>query len=250
MIAGIIAEQKEWPWVYWVITILTGVLLILFIFCYEETKYTVVTTSATEVSSVTKGDATLVVKGADEEMAKAEEVLCCLQTVDSVRKLNPSIPVKTYWQRLPLVSVTEGSFMSLLRHGYQPLIIMCAFPAVAFTALQYGGMLAWFSVVVTSQANFFSSPPYNFTTSQIGLLGFAGFIGGALAAVWSGWLSDWSIQKLAKRNNGVFEPEMRLYLTIGPIICLPAGLFIYGYSVAKVCAIVTTNAVFSDPNDK
>jgi hypothetical protein len=37
-----------------------------------------------------------------------------------------------------------------------------------------------------------------------------------------------------KRNNGVYEPEMRLYFAIFPALVGPAGLFLYGYSTAAV----------------
>lgn len=232
ILAGVIADQKAWPWVYWSISILTGVLLLAFIFGYEETKYAAaiegVPSSAQEAAAAATGKSDL-----DAEAAQFETIHHGRQAVGSPRILNLSIPHKTYRQRLALATVTPGSLADFLRHTYQPLIILCSFPAVAFTALQYGGMLSWFSVVVNTQSELFSSPPYNFNPTQIGLLSLAPFIGYALAAVWSGLMSDWSVKKLAKRNGGVYEPEMRLYLCIGPIICMPAGIWIYGYTTAR-----------------
>lgn len=46
--------------------------------------------------------------------------------------------------------------------------------------------------------------------------------------------SPGSIVWFTKRNNGMYEPEMRLYLATFPALVGPAGLFLYGYSTAAV----------------
>ncbi|KAF4625944.1 hypothetical protein G7Y89_g12217 [Cudoniella acicularis] len=58
------------------------------------------------------------------------------------------------------------------------------------------------------------------------------FIGCILGFIWGGPLSDWSILYFTKRNNGIYEPEMRLYLAIFPALIGPVGLFLYGYGTA------------------
>lgn len=176
--------------------------------------------------------------GRDEEqiVKKVASAHNELRALNSVRVLNPGIPVKTYWQRMALITMTDSDLGSFLSHMYQPLVILCSFPAVAFTALQYGAMLSWFSILATTESTYFSADPYNFNTTGIGLLNLAPFVGGVIATFYSGLLSDWSIQQLAKRNKGVYEPEMRLYLAILPAMITPAGLFLYGYSVASVCS--------------
>lgn len=178
-------------------------------------------------------DAGLSTERGKEETAKEEprDPEACA----SAGFLNSDIPLKTYRQRMVLVTPSEGSLTTFLHHMYQPLVILIQFPAVAFTALQFGAMLAWFSVLVTTESSYFSADPYKFSTIGIGLLNLAPFVGVLIATVYSGWLSDWSIQMLAARNKGVYEPEMRLYLAVLPAILTAAGLFLYGYSVASVC---------------
>lgn len=147
---------------------------------------------------------------------------------------NPSILLKTYRQRMVLVTPTRGSSKSFLRHTYQPFILLFTIPAVTFTALQYGFLLAWLSVLATTEATYFAYPPYNFSSIGIGLLSLPAFIGATLGGVYGGPLSDWSIIYFTKRNNGIYEPEMRLYLSIFPALAGPAGLFLYGLSTAAV----------------
>jgi len=150
----------------------------------------------------------------------------------STRAVDTSIPMKTYRQRLALVTNTPGSFSEFLKHFYNP-ILMLAIPSVAYTALQYGAFLSWTSLIAVTESDYFSSDPYDFSTSGIGLLNLAPFIGAVVAAFYSGPLSDWSIVHLSKRNGGIYEPEMRLYLAIFPALVGPAGLFLYGLALAN-----------------
>ena len=140
--------------------------------------------------------------------------------------------MRTYRQRFAFTTTTKGSFRSFFRHSWQPFVILFTFPAAAYTAVQYGSILAWFSVLATTEATYFPLPPYNFGPIGVGLLNLPAFIGCILGAIWGGPLSDWSILFFARRNNGIYEPEMRLWLAMFPVFVGPAGLFLYGYSTA------------------
>ncbi|KAF8857814.1 hypothetical protein BDZ45DRAFT_743988 [Acephala macrosclerotiorum] len=85
-----------------------------------------------------------------------------------------------------------------------------------------------------SLVDFFSSDPYEFSTSGTELLNLAPFIGAVVAAPYSGLSSDWAIIWLSKRNDGVYEPEFHLYLAISPMLIRPVSLFLYGFSLVKV----------------
>ena len=180
-----------------------------------------------------------------------------IQSIDDQR-IDYSIPMRNYRQRLALTTTTKGSFKSFFRHSWQPFVILfsnfpspsffllessshssekvltkiAAFPAAAYTAIQYGSILAWFSVLATTEATYFPLPPYNFGPIGVGLLNLPAFLGCILGAIWGGPLSDWSILYFARRNNGIYEPEMRLWLAMFPVFVGPAGLFLYGYSIA------------------
>jgi hypothetical protein len=41
---------------------------------------------------------------------------------------------------------------------------------VAFSALQYDSILAWFLILATTKVTYFPEPPYNFDTIGVGLL--------------------------------------------------------------------------------
>jgi hypothetical protein len=85
----------------------------------------------------------------------------------------------------------------------------------------------WFSVILNVLSIYFTAPPYNFTPAGIGLLNLAPFIGGILGNGVSA-SNDYIILLLAKRNGGVFEPEMRLWLALVGCVIGPAGLLLFG----------------------
>lgn len=208
----------------------------LFVFIYEETKYNPPTfilgrrpvTGSTALQATDNGEG--LTPGGREGVMK-------VQTASSVctqSQIDYSIPLKPYQQRLALVTNTPGDATSFFKHMYQPLLLLCHFPAVTFVALQYGALLSWLSMIITSQATFFTLEPYNFGPSGIGLLSIPPLIGSLLGAVWCGPVSDWSILYFAKRNQGVYEPEMRLYIMIIPAVLGPIGVLLYGISTAQV----------------
>ncbi|KAJ9121226.1 hypothetical protein QFC24_004901 [Naganishia onofrii] len=47
-------------------------------------------------------------------------------------------------------------------------------------------------------------------------------------AIFGGWLTDWHSMRLAKKANGIFEPEMRCQLLWLPSITTPIGLLMMG----------------------
>jgi len=156
-----------------------------------------------------------------------------ITTTSTSRHLDSSIPRKTYLQRLRFFP--KGCFdgdWSLFRHVYQPFIILFTFPAITYTALIYGTILAWFSVVVNVWSIYFTLPPYNFSSTGIGLMNLPPFIGGVLGSLFGGLLNDWLAIHLARRNKGIFEPEMRLWVAIPAVFILPAGILLFGLSTA------------------
>ncbi|RDW80295.1 MFS general substrate transporter-24 [Coleophoma cylindrospora] len=230
--AGYSAVSQGWPWIYWWCAIFLGVNFLLFVFFYEETKY-VVNFGAIPVAESVPRQVTEASVVASEKHSGIPDAAVDQPSTEpqQSRTINHDIPMNSWRKRFALTTTTPGTLSEFLRHFYQP-IMMLGIPAVLYVSLQYGACLSWVSVVATTESDAFSTDPYNFTTIGIGNLNLPPFIGAILAAFYSGPLSDWLIIRLAKRNGGVYEPEMRLYLTIFPALIGPLGLFIYGFSVA------------------
>lgn len=95
-------------------------------------------------------------------------------------------------------------------------------PAVTWACIQITYATVVVGYVLTTQASFFSVPPYNFTPEKLGLMCFAIIIGSVLGFFLGGWFSDWLVMRLTKRNGGLYEPEFRLW-TKPPLSGLAAG---------------------------
>lgn len=219
--AGYITVDQGWRWLWWWIAIMLGVLLILFTFLYEETKYTPIisgTTSIIKASDVSERNQSIDYKPSDHKQFD-------LQPVDSIVTSVPP-PRRTYLQRLKPWASSDGSIVALLRHTYQPFFVMGTIPAVLYVALLYGLISAAFQVSVSLISTTLPAPPYHFNPAQVGLMNLSALIGNTLGALVSSPFSDRMILWLARKNNGIYEPEMRLWLLLAFAPFFPAGMFI------------------------
>lgn len=112
----------------------------------------------------------------------------------------------TFWEKLrPFQGILSDD--NLLKIIVRPLPLLL-FPAVLY-ALIIGLSHSWFSVMLGISALIYGSAPYNLTIIQLGFLGFGGFIASVLGFM-SGPLNDWFCKYLARKNGGVYEPEVNL----------------------------------------
>jgi hypothetical protein len=149
-------------------------------------------------------------------------------------RIDPTMPRKTYLQRMALTTTSD---YSVLHHFYQPIVVLFMFPAVAYAALTYGTILASLALMSSTQATYLIQPPYNFGPSGVGLMNLAPFTGTFLGFFVAGYLNDRSIMWFARRNGGIYEPEMRLWLGLASAIILPAGVLLFGISLARVSCV-------------
>ena len=222
---GYITLSQGWRWVWWWMVILLGCGLIAFVFFYEETMF------SRPIDGVAASNARSEhLEDKDPEMPAAREISRTekepLENAPVV--IDHSIPKKTYWQKLALWSISPIPWGQAAKHSYEPLMILFSFPAVFFMAFEYGVMTACTTVPVTTLSAVMTLPPYNFGAAQIGLMGIPPFIGASVATLTTGPLSDRFALFLAKRNGGIFEPEMRLWLAVAFTLFVPAGLFMFG----------------------
>ncbi|KAJ5819221.1 hypothetical protein N7474_004812 [Penicillium riverlandense] len=223
---GYIIPSQGWRWVWWWMVILLFAGLVVFIFCYEETMFSRPIHGVAGPDKIHpeqlfhKKGPEMPLSGADETQAVHVEL--------TVVRIDTSIPKKTYWQKLALWSTSPMSLSQMARQTYQPLVILFSFPAVAFMALEYGMLNACTTITVTTYSSVMTLPPYNFNPQQIGLMGIPLFVGTTLGALVCGPLSDSLVLYLAKRRQGIYEPEMRLWLALVCTPLVPAGLFMFG----------------------
>jgi MFS family permease len=226
LVSGYITVGQGWRWVWWWVAILVGACFLLFAFLYEETKFVARIEGVSGVNNVSTSEDPDI-KTKDHKLAGHQ-----LEPVASIITTSRP-PRKSYMQRLKPFSTSSGSFKDLAIHSLQPLLVMCTIPAVTYVALLYGLVTAALQVSVTLVATYMPAPPYNFNAAQVGLMGLPGLIGNILGTVVGAPLADRIILYLARRNNGIYEPEMRLWLLLAFAPLFPTGLIVFGYALGQ-----------------
>ena len=204
--------------------------LTLFALFYEETKFLPIIVDGMAPTVVADEGCCL-----DEEAPKAESKSAIEPNATSTSTTTPpNVKLKTYRQRMTLLTTTPGSFADFIRHIYQPFIAVFTIPGVAYAAIIYGSLLAWFSVLLSVMSIYMTYPPYNFSSRYIGLMNLAPFIGSIIGSIYAGPLSDYCIIQLSKRNDGIYEPEIRLWLALPPVVLTPLALIMFGLCLVHV----------------
>ncbi|KAJ5106399.1 hypothetical protein N7456_003074 [Penicillium angulare] len=226
--SGYIVDSQGWRWMWWWCVIFFGVTLVCVLFLFEESKYVpVLEGQVLNPQSDTRTDSFKDSKAPNQADDDAE--VSHPGVLASQPRINPNIKPKTYWQRMPWVTVSSESMWP---HFTQPIVTLFTFPAVTYAAITYGSTLAWFAIMTSLQASYMLLPPYNFDAIGIGLMNLPPFIGAMIGFPVGGWLSDKSILWLSKKNNGIYEPEMRLWLALPVAIFGPASLLMFGLGLA------------------
>ncbi|RAH50515.1 MFS general substrate transporter [Aspergillus brunneoviolaceus CBS 621.78] len=243
LVAGFVADGLGWRWIWWLNAIICGVTIFVVAFGYEETKFCPRPVGSTTTDlhlTPSDEDRSGAIKRQDHNMV--EDKLGSVEAADeSAREItprpaiNPNIPMKTYWQRLALITPTASSGAtkdSFFQHMCQPLIILATIPAIAWTALVYGILVALGDVMSTTMSTYLPRAPYNFSSYEVGLMSLPRMIGVTIGAIIVGPLSDWWIVYLARRRHGIFQPETRLWCMIPflPFVVVGAVLFAMGLS--------------------
>ncbi|KAK4502375.1 hypothetical protein PRZ48_005800 [Zasmidium cellare] len=224
VISGFIADGQGWEWVlYWCAIFCGGGFVICF-FLMEETNYSRKVLVGREVGGGQAGEEkdnskdNLSASAVEEETAESQSGHLSKRTtyLDKIK----------LWRSRDLRKPNRLVSMAL-----RPLIFL-TFPVVAYAGFSYGANLIWFNVLNATASLIFSSPPYSFSPSMVGLTYLSPLLAVILSTIYTGWLGDKCLLHMARRNNGIHEPEHRLWLFLPTIILLPFGLILWGVGAA------------------
>ncbi|OJD32196.1 major facilitator superfamily [Diplodia corticola] len=157
---------------------------------------------------------------------KREGNVKCLESVDVAAPR----PEKSYLRSLALYN---GSFTdeSPIKLSIAPLVVLVN-PAVFWTILDAGIIVAFYVSLSYVLAQIWSAPPYNLTPEGNGYFYVGGLIGGLIGGIGSGALCSATSRALARRNRGVHEPEFRLPAqAVAAAPLLGVGYFVFMWDV-------------------
>ncbi|KAK2035601.1 MFS general substrate transporter [Colletotrichum zoysiae] len=212
--AGTQAATQGWRRSYYSLAIALTILSVLFVFLYEETKYTPATTGERQSTEFSSPDC-------ESDILKVKRATECSYELNRVQShAAPSVRMNTYRQRMRLLSTTPESLSQLF---ILPLHVI-TLPHIMFTALQFASGVCWLVLYMSVVSVVFSAPPYSFNTQSVALMTLGPFVGNIFSSLYGGPFADWVVMRLSKRNGWLYEPEMRLYLLFLPVITMAGGI--------------------------
>ncbi|KAI5289593.1 hypothetical protein KEM52_000730 [Ascosphaera acerosa] len=243
VIAGKMAYDMGWRWNFYFIAIFVGVAAILVFLFVPETAYRRDSRLELDLNGNLSQE-TVICQDSDVERAAAarEDDPEKDAVKSSTRPVSPSgspatvsVPQplpkkKTYWQQLALFDgrKTDDSFWKMVLRPF-PLFFQ---PGLTWACLIQGVTIGWTVFIGVIFGIMFNGPPLFYTEVKVGYMysgAFIGSLGGlVVAAITADPLSTW----MARRNNGIYEPEFRIILVIPQLIFAAIGLFGLGYSTA------------------
>jgi MFS family permease len=127
-------------------------------------------------------------------------------------------------------SAASRTPLSILKHGIiRPLKMLTKSPIVLFCSLYMSFLFGLLFLLFTTITPVFIQT-YGWAPEMTGLAYLGIGIGNMLGIAFVAKTSDATIIRLAKKNNGVYEPEMRLPLCVFFGSLIPFAFFIYGWT--------------------
>ncbi|KIX02991.1 uncharacterized protein Z518_06541 [Rhinocladiella mackenziei CBS 650.93] len=236
VISGFINDGQGWEWVLYWCAIFNGAGFVILFFFMEETNFHRKPQLATEPDDDIQADPATM----ETEPHKLRENSDPEKTI-SVRDA-PAVDVdqgelkayskKSFWQKMALFRKEDLRKKNQLKGMILRPLIFLTFPIIFFSGFMYGAIVCYFNVLNGTSSLILSSPPYNFSSSMVGLAYVSCLVGVFLGAYFSGPVGDWFVLWKARRNNGIMEPEHRLWLYCVLLVLIPGGLLIWGVGAA------------------
>lgn len=143
-----------------------------------------------------------------------------------------ALPPKTFVQTLrPYAGRLNHD--NWFRVALRPFILF-AYPAILWSATVYALSVGWLIVLSESvSAVYRSADTYNFSAIATGLVYISPFVGGILGTAVAGKVSDVVVRFMARRNDGIYEPEFRLLMALPVALTTAIGLMGFGWSAEE-----------------
>ncbi|KAK1776937.1 major facilitator superfamily domain-containing protein [Copromyces sp. CBS 386.78] len=235
LICGFIVSEYSWRWHKWMTFILTMVNFMAVVFLMPETTWVRHSPNPVDPDSGTsrgptprpagRSDAEKAIGSANARGARSS----LGHTAESPAALN--LPKKSWTEEISVWPVVSRD-TSLVKLFFRPFP-MWSYPCVIFAFLAYAVSLQMTVAVNILNPFVLQAPPYNWSPMANGLINIPGLIGNLFGSVLGGWVVDRFCDWKTKRNNGVYEPENRLWLCLVPLLISGSGCLLFGYGVEK-----------------
>jgi len=239
-IAGFLVDLKGWRWMRWGNAIALAVNFVVVLFLLEESTFVPNTRGHSDIKTKAKEPESFynrpyILFTKDDEPMDIVDMNRLMTPRAPPRAPEPSLDLppepKSLRERFALITNTQRP---IKERFLAPFVILISFPAVAYTALTYGGTMAWLEMMQYIMLTRLDSLPYNYSPQEVGLFNLAPFLGHLLGCLVVAPLSDRWIVRLAHKNGGIYHPEMRLWITLPAALFVCGGMLLFGIGIAQV----------------
>ncbi|KAI1856617.1 hypothetical protein JX265_011576 [Neoarthrinium moseri] len=218
VICGFINDGLGYKWVFYLPSIFIAFTWVFLYFFLEETNY-----DREMVEDVAPGIDPLngTANDANEEAKPTGAEHFTIH--------HPGSQHKSIWQRMALFDKPRPFMM---HHRAWQSLKLISWPVVFYSGFSYGTYLIYFNILNATSSIILGGEPYNFSPAMVGLSYISCVIGVTAASVFTGVLSDRWIIRMARKNNGISEPEHRLWLFAVSTLVIPSSLILWGVGAA------------------
>lgn len=232
LVAGWFAEAYGWKWTFHFGAMVAALTVVILFFGMEETMYFRKTFEGLEDEVPEEVASDNEPKLIRSEAARNEKTGAGSDNTSEIDEHQGVVFAsrRSYVQRLNPFALMSGrpSKKQMFKAMLRPLWIIPLFPNVAWAGFIYGINLSWYNVLNGTASPVLSAPPYNWSTGLVGCIYAGPIIGAAFGSLWAGVVADKLTLWLARRNNGVREPEQRLWPLALTAVLSCVGLIVWG----------------------
>ncbi|KAJ9633870.1 hypothetical protein H2204_006656 [Knufia peltigerae] len=223
LIAGPITTKYGWRYMFYIYIPFIGLQVLLVVFGATETSFQRNHLFETDIAAdVDYDDLARKEAGETKVVASDDQVENCNNTATSAVP-----PKKTYWQYIAFYHGRQ-SHDNPIKLFLRPFAI-CLNPAIIWINLIGSLPIASVALSNFTTAQMYGPPPYNLNPTQLGYMFVGPLVGPLLVTALFLVASDPLALWMARRNNGVFEPEFRLPMALivgGSLMAI--GIFGWG----------------------
>ena len=226
ILGGWIAFKRDWQLLYKIGAGIYGAAILAVLFFIPETTYIRPSACETDVASSRPLALEAVNLGTETKLAATTEI----DATSSSPSLDPK-PQSFLRQLAPFtgkIYYRENPIQLLARP-----FVCCLYPAVWISSLSISIYGLWAVGATVTLAQVYSTPPALFDAAQLGYTYTFPAIGSVLGFILGSTLLDRVSTWAAWRNNGVFEPEFRLFLVIPMYVVGVLGFFLFGWYASQ-----------------
>ncbi|KAL0633528.1 hypothetical protein Q9L58_007560 [Maublancomyces gigas] len=231
VVVGKITSTLGWRWSFYFVGIFSGLLLPLVILFVPETAFR----RSSHYNSDIVASTSQIFSGSSSPTHPSTNPdfpvdLVQAREKDEHQEYAPAL--RDGWVKRMALFNGRKSEDSLWKLVLRPIALL-VHPAVFWGVVTQGALIGWTVMIGVVLAFIFVGYPTLFTEVEVGYMYIGAFLGATAGFLLVGPVSDWSARWLTRRNNGIFEPEFRLFLIIPQALTGVLGLYLFGWTSAN-----------------